>query len=71
MQELWNEYYAFGSFPENLVKRDADFYKQWLLDYTLAMLGRDLKDLNVSKDVERVYQVFLRKRAGKRILRWV
>ncbi len=59
LRKLWNEYYTFGSFPENLVRKDVDFYKQWLLDYTSAMLDRDLKDLNVSKDVERVYQVFL------------
>lgn len=59
LRRLWDEYYAFGSFPENLVKRDADFYRQWLTDYTSSMLDRDLRDLNVSKDVERVYQVFL------------
>lgn len=58
LRKLWDEYYSFGSYPENLVKRDADFYKQWLIDYTSAMLDRDLKDLNTSKDVERVYQVF-------------
>lgn len=58
MRALWNEYVQFGSFPENLVKKDEVFYKQWLNDYLSAMLDRDLKDLHVAKDTERVYQVF-------------
>ncbi len=58
LRSLWNEYFAFSSFPENLVKRDPIFYEQWLKDYISAMMDRDLKDLGVSKDVERVYQVY-------------
>jgi hypothetical protein len=58
LRETWNEYFAFGSFPENLVNRDTVFYDQWLKDYVSAMMDRDLKDLGVSKDVERVYQVY-------------
>ena len=34
------------------------FYRQWLDYYLSAMLDRDLKDLHVAKDVERVYQGF-------------
>lgn len=55
---LWDEYVKFGGFAENLVRKDEVFYKQWLEDYLTAMLDRDLKDLHVAKDVERVYQVF-------------
>lgn len=58
LRELWNDYVKFGSFAENLVRKDEVFYKQWLEDYLSAMLDRDLKDLHVAKDVERVYQVF-------------
>jgi predicted AAA+ superfamily ATPase len=58
LRELWNEYVRFGSFPENLVRKDDVFYKQWLEDYLSGMLDRDLRDLHVAKDVERVYQVF-------------
>lgn len=54
----WGDYVKFGSFAENLVRKDEVFYKQWLEDYLSAMLDRDLKDLHVAKDVERVYQVF-------------
>lgn len=57
LRELWNDYVKFGSFAENLVRKDEVFYKQWLEDYLSAMLDRDLKDLHVAKDVERVYQV--------------
>lgn len=55
---FWNDYIKYGSFAENLVRKDDVFYKQWLEDYLSAMLDRDLKDLHVAKDVERVYQVF-------------
>lgn len=55
---LWNEYFAYGAFPENLIRRDGDFYRQWLKDYVSAMLDRDLKDLGTAKDTERVYQTF-------------
>lgn len=58
LHELWSDYARFGSFPENLIKRDAVFYDQWLRDYAEAMLNRDLKDLGMVKDVERVYHVF-------------
>lgn len=58
LRVIWNDYVQFGSFAENLVRKDAVFYKQWLEDYLAAMLDRDLKDLHVAKDVERVYQVF-------------
>lgn len=58
LRELWNDYVQYGSFPENLIRKDEVFYKQWLEDYLSAMLDRDLKDLHVAKDVERVYQVF-------------
>lgn len=58
LRSLWNDYAKFGSFPENLVRKDEVFYKQWLEDYLSALLERDLKDLHVAKDVERVYQVF-------------
>lgn len=58
LRVLWDEYAEFGSFPENLVEKDKDFYKQWLEDYLSAMLERDMKDLHLAKDVERVYQVF-------------
>jgi len=58
LRELWNDYVKFGGFAENLIRKDEIFYKQWLEDYLSAMLDRDLKDLHVAKDVERVYQVF-------------
>lgn len=58
LRALWNDYVAFGTFAENLVRRDEVFYGRWLEDYLSAMLDRDLKDLHVAKDVERVYQVF-------------
>lgn len=58
LRELWDEYSEFGSFPENLVQKNKVFYKQWLEDYLSAMLERDMKDLHLAKDVERVYQVF-------------
>lgn len=58
IREFWNDYVQYGSFAENLVRKDDVFYKQWLEDYLSAMLDRDLKDLHVAKDVERVYQVF-------------
>lgn len=58
LRALWNEYVKFGSFAENLVRKDEVFYKQWLEDYLSAMLERDLKDLHLAKDVERIYQVF-------------
>lgn len=58
LRELWNDYSEFGSFPENLVQKNKIFYKQWLEDYLSAMLERDMKDLHLAKDVERVYQVF-------------
>lgn len=58
LRTIWNDYVLFGGFAENLVKKDMVFYKQWLEDYLAAMLDRDLKDLHVAKDVERVYQVF-------------
>lgn len=55
---LWDDYARYGSYPENLLKRDDAFLKQWLSDYQAAILDRDLKDLNLGKDVERVYQVY-------------
>lgn len=58
IRALWDNYVKYGSFAENLVRKDDIFYKQWLEDYLSAMLDRDLKDLHVAKDVERVYQVF-------------
>lgn len=58
LRRLWNEYATFGSFPENLVRKDTTFYKQWLEDYLSAMLDRDLKDLHLAMDIERVYQTF-------------
>lgn len=58
LRTLWDQYVKFGSFAENLIRKDDVFYKQWLEDYLAAMLDRDLKDLHVAKDVERVYQVF-------------
>jgi predicted AAA+ superfamily ATPase len=58
LRNLWDEYVRFGGFAENLIKKDEIFYKQWLEDYLSAMLDRDLKDLHVAKDVERVYQVY-------------
>lgn len=58
LRKWWDIYYRFGSFPENLVKQDSVFYDQWLQDYVAAMLDKDLKDLHLAKDVERVYQVF-------------
>ena len=58
IRSLWNDYVRYGGFAENLVRKDEVFYKQWLEDYLSAMLDRDLKDLHVAKDVERVYQVF-------------
>lgn len=58
LRKLWDEYVKFGSFPENLTRKDMIFYEQWLEDYLAAMLERDLKDLHLAKDVERVYQVF-------------
>lgn len=58
LRKWWDIYYRFGSFPENLVKQDPVFYDQWLQDYVAAMLDKDLKDLHLAKDVERVYQVF-------------
>ncbi len=58
IETSWTAFCQFGSFPENLVKQDAIAYKQWLTDYTTALLDRDLKDLNGTKDVERVYQTF-------------
>lgn len=58
LRECWETYYHFGSFPENLVRQDEHFRDQWLEDYMTAMLDRDLKDLNLARDVERTYQVF-------------
>ncbi|MBI2340972.1 MAG: ATP-binding protein [Deltaproteobacteria bacterium] len=58
LRALWENYAAYGSFPENLVRKDPVFYRQWLEDYVAAMLDRDLKDLHLAKDVERVYHVF-------------
>ncbi len=58
LRELWDDYSTFGSFPENLVRKNKIFYKQWLEDYLSAMLDRDLRDSHLAKDVERVYQVF-------------
>lgn len=58
LRKLWDIYYRFGSFPENLVKQDPQFYEQWLQDYVAAMLDFDLKNLHLAKDVERIYQVF-------------
>lgn len=58
LRKLWEEYIKFGSFPENLVRKDEIFYKKWLEDYLAAMLDRDLKDLHSAKDSERVFQVF-------------
>ncbi len=58
LRVLWNDYARYGSFPENLVKQNEVFFKQWLSDYQAAMLDRDLKDLHLGKDVERVYQVY-------------
>lgn len=58
LRVLWDDYVKFGSFAENLIRKDEVFYKKWLDDYLSAMLDRDLKDLHVAKDVERVYQVF-------------
>ncbi len=58
LRTLWNDYAHYGSYPENLLKKDEVFLKQWLSDYQAAMLDRDLKDLNLGKDVERVYQVY-------------
>lgn len=58
IRRFWDDYVKYGSFAENLVRKDKVFYEQWLEDYLSAMLDRDLKDLHVAKDVERVYQVF-------------
>lgn len=58
VESSWKTFNQFGSFPENLVKHDGIAYRQWLTDYTTALLDRDLKDLNGTKDVERVYQTF-------------
>lgn len=58
LRALWDDYAEFGSFPENLIQKNKVFYKQWLEDYLSAMLERDMKDLHLAKDVERVYQVF-------------
>ncbi|MBF0493207.1 MAG: ATP-binding protein [Deltaproteobacteria bacterium] len=58
LRKLWEEYSQFGSFPENLDNRDPIFLKQWLIDYQSALLDRDLKDLHVGKDVERVWNVY-------------
>lgn len=58
LRKGWECYYRFGSFPENLVRQDSVFHDQWLQDYVAAMLDKDLKDLHLAKDVERVYQVF-------------
>lgn len=58
LRQHWDHYVLFGSFPENLDKQDDVFYAQWLEDYISALLDRDLKDLNNTKDAERVYQVF-------------
>lgn len=54
----WNNYARFGGFPENLVRQDSIFTKQWLTDYIQAILDRDLKDLNATRDVDRVHQVY-------------
>lgn len=58
LRALWDDYAHYGSYPENLLRQDEDFLKQWLSDYQAAMLDRDLKDLHLGKDVERVYQVY-------------
>lgn len=54
----WKTYAQFGGFPENLVRQDFVFTKQWLSDYIQAILDRDLKDLNATRDVDRVHQVY-------------
>lgn len=54
----WKTYAQFGGFPENLVRQDPVFTKQWLSDYIQAILDRDLKDLNATRDVDRVHQVY-------------
>lgn len=58
LRTLWTTYAQFGSFPEPLLRADPIFSKQWLADYLTAALDRDLKDLHVGRDVERVYQLF-------------
>lgn len=58
LRSIWDDYITFGSFPENLVRKDPIFYKQWLEDYLSALLDKDLKDLYFAKDTECVYQVF-------------
>lgn len=57
--ELWPIYSTFGGFPENLQKKDDLAFNQWLKDYVSALLDRDLRDLNSTKDSERVYHLFL------------
>ncbi|QQR79761.1 MAG: ATP-binding protein [Deltaproteobacteria bacterium] len=54
----WENFSRFGSFPDNLVSQSQEFYSQWLKDYTQAMLERDLKDLHMARDVDRVHHVF-------------
>ena len=58
LRGLWNIYAQHGSYPENLLQQNEIFLKQWLTDYQAAMLDRDLRDLNLGKDVERVYRVY-------------
>lgn len=59
VEKLWPLYCRFGSFPENLHKQNELAFTQWLTDYVNALLDRDLKDLNSTKDGERVYHLFL------------
>lgn len=58
LRKIWELYSEYGSYPENLTHEDKYLYRQWLEDYLEALLNRDLKDLNVSKDVDRVHQTF-------------
>ncbi len=58
IQSHWTTYTQFGGFPENLVRHDPIFTQQWLSDYIQAILDRDLKDLNATRDVDRVHQTY-------------